>query len=103
MTAEFVKSSDGRSNLRRTVKWYGSSLPLSELPSEVSARLSAQGEVLDLSQHLDTLLALAEHRRPPTGPAALHLPDATEELATRLHVPWTGCRNASNSCATGPS
>jgi 5-methylcytosine-specific restriction protein B len=85
--AEFVKSSDGRSNLRRTVKWYDRSLPLADLPTEVSARLSAQGEVLDLSQHLDTLLALAERRRPTTGGAALHLPDATEELAERLHVP----------------
>ncbi|BBX24036.1 hypothetical protein MTER_34470 [Mycolicibacter terrae] len=85
--AEFVNSSDGRSNLRRPVKWYDSALPLAELPSEVSARLGAQGEVLDLSQHLDTLIALAERRRPPAGAAAMHLPDATAELARRLYVP----------------
>jgi 5-methylcytosine-specific restriction protein B len=85
--AEFVKSSDDRSNLRRPVKWYDNSLPLAELPSEVSARLGAQGEVLDLSQHLDTLIALAERRRPPAGTAAMHLPDATAELARRLYVP----------------
>lgn len=85
--AESVTSSDGRSNLRRTVKWYVTSLPLAELPTEVSARLSAQGEVLDLSQHLDTLRALAERRRPPTGTATLHLPNPTAELATRLNVP----------------
>ncbi|OBG41513.1 McrB family protein [Mycobacterium sp. E3198] len=84
---ESVKSSDGRSNMRRTTKWYGRSLPLSKLPDEVVARLSAQGEVLDLSQHLPTLLALAEHRQPPEGIGAVHLPDATPQLAQRLHVP----------------
>ncbi len=84
---EFVKSSDQRSNLRRTVRWYSRSLPLADLPAEVSARFSAQGEVLDLTQHLDTLVALAEHRQPPKGPASLNLPDATDELATRLNVP----------------
>lgn len=84
---EFVKSSDGRSNLRRTVKWYGSSLPLTKLPDDVTARLSAQGEVLDLSQYVATLVALAEHRQLPKGTANLHLPDATPELAERLNVP----------------
>jgi 5-methylcytosine-specific restriction protein B len=85
--AESVKSSDQRSNLRRTVRWFPGSMPLSELPSEVSARFSAQGEVLDLTQHLDTLVALAEHRPPPKGPASLNVPDATDELAARLNVP----------------
>ncbi|WP_232321135.1 McrB family protein [Mycobacterium shimoidei] len=85
--AEFLKSDDGRSNLRRPVKWYDNSLPLTDLPSEVSARLSAQGEVLDLSQHLETLVALAERRRPPVGTGAVHLADATEDLAKRLYVP----------------
>lgn len=85
--AEYVQSSDGRSNLRRPVKWYDNSLPLTELPDEVAARLGAQGEVLDLSQHLDTLVALAERRQPPAGAAAMHLPDATAGLAERLYVP----------------
>lgn len=85
--AEYVDSSDGRSNLRRTVKWSETALPQADLPPEVSARLSAPGEVLDLSQHLDTLLALAERRRPPARAAALHLRDATADLAERLHVP----------------
>ncbi|TXH28362.1 MAG: AAA family ATPase [Mycobacterium sp.] len=85
--AEYVRSSDGRSNLRRPVKWYDNSLPLAELPDEVAARLGAQGEVVDLSQHLDTLVALAERRQPPAGTAAMHLPDATAELAERLYVP----------------
>jgi 5-methylcytosine-specific restriction protein B len=85
--AESLQSSDGRSNLRRTVRWYGSSLPLSQLPGEVIARLSAQGEVLDLTPHLATLIALAEHRQLPARSATLHLPDATPELAERLNVP----------------
>lgn len=84
---ESVKSSDGRSNLRRTVKWYGSSLPLSRLPDDVAARLSGQGEVLDLTQHLSTLQALAEHKQPPPGGGAVNLPDASPELARSLHVP----------------
>lgn len=84
--AEFVKSSDGRSNLRRTVKWHDRPMQWSELPSEVAARMSAQGEVLDLSQHLDTLLALADRRVRPPRPSSLNLPDASDELATRLHV-----------------
>lgn len=86
-SAESVKSSDQRSNLRRTVRWYPGSIPVSQLPPEVSARFSAQGEVLDLTQHLETLVALAEHRRPPKGPASLNLPNATDELAARLNVP----------------
>ncbi|WP_082962232.1 McrB family protein [Mycobacterium sp. 852014-52144_SCH5372336] len=85
--AESVKSSDQRSNLRRTVRWYPGSMPVSQLPPEVSARFSAQGEVLDLTQHLETLVALAEHRRPPEGPASLNLPNATDDLAARLNVP----------------
>ncbi|WKG04634.1 McrB family protein [Mycolicibacterium sp. HK-90] len=84
--AEFVKSDDGRSNLRRTVKWHDRPLLWSDLPSEVAARMSAQGEVLDLSQHLDTLLALAERRVPTPGASSLNLPDASDDLAARLHV-----------------
>jgi len=84
--ADFVHSSDGRSNLRRSVKWYQHPCRVSDLPGDVAARLNAQGEVLDLSQHLETLIALAERRpqRPKAGEA--NLPDATPELAQRLHA-----------------
>jgi 5-methylcytosine-specific restriction protein B len=84
--AEFTPSSDGRSNLRRSVKWFEHPCPWSDIPSDIAARLSAQGEVLDLSQHLEELLALAERRPPRPGPAAVHLPNATQELADRIHV-----------------
>lgn len=84
--AEFTSSSDGRSNLRRSVKWYERPCLWSEIPSDIAARLSAQGEVLDLSQHLEELLALAERRPRRPGPTAVHLPNATQELADRIHV-----------------
>ncbi len=84
--AEFTSSSDGRSNLRRSVKWFEHSCPWADIPSDIAARLSAQGEVLDLSQHLEELLALAERRRPRPGPVAVHLANATQELADRIHV-----------------
>ena len=84
--AEFTPSSDGRSNLRRSVKWFEHPCPWSDVPSDIAARLSAQGEVLDLSQHLEQLLALAERRPQRSGPAEVHLPDATLELADRIHV-----------------
>ena len=84
--AEFVASTDDRSNLRRSVKWYEHPCRLSDLPGDVAARLSAQGEVLDLSQHLQTLIALAERRPPRPQSGAVDLPDATQDLADRLHV-----------------
>lgn len=84
--AEFVTSSDGRSNLRRSVKWFEHPCSLSEIPTDVAARLSAQGEVLDMSQHLDALVALAERRPAPKVVSGVHLPDANEKLASRIHV-----------------
>ncbi|WNG83731.1 AAA family ATPase [Mycobacterium sp. ITM-2016-00316] len=83
---EFVVSTDGRSNLRRPVKWFDHPCPWSDVPDDVAARLSAQGEVLELSQHLELLTALAE-RKPQRNPSSgVHLRDATSELAGRLHV-----------------
>lgn len=84
--AEYVSSTDGRSNLRRAVDWFDHTCPWSAIPDEIAARLSAQGEVLDLSQHLDVLTALAEQRPGPPSPVAVRLPDATQELADRIHV-----------------
>ncbi|OKH76413.1 ATPase AAA [Mycobacterium sp. SWH-M1] len=83
---ESVNSTDGRSNLRRAAKWFERPCSWSDIPSDISARLSAQGEVLDLSQHLDQLLALAESRSNRPAPETVDLPDATKELADRIHV-----------------
>jgi 5-methylcytosine-specific restriction protein B len=90
--AEFTPSSDGRSNLRRSVEWFERTCPWSEIPDDIAARLSAQGEVSDLSQHLDALQALAESRPRRRDSAPVRLPDATQELADRLHVglDWLG-------------
>nr|WP_090339727.1 AAA family ATPase [Mycolicibacterium malmesburyense]CRL68236.1 ATPase [Mycolicibacterium malmesburyense] len=82
----FVSSSDGRSNLRRSVKWYEHPCRLADLPDDVAARLNAQGEVLDMSQHLQTLIALAERRPSTPRTGEVHLPDASHGLAQRLHV-----------------
>jgi 5-methylcytosine-specific restriction protein B len=83
--AEYASSTDGRSNLRRSVKWFDHACPWSEIPDDIAARLSAQGEVLDLSQHREALEALAE-RRPGPKTGTVHLPDATQKLADELHV-----------------
>lgn len=85
--ASFVESSDGHSTLRRPVQWHTHSVPWSDIPAEIAARLSAQGEVVDLSQHMDELVALAGQRSARPRSSALHLPDATADLGERLHVP----------------
>lgn len=81
-----VRSSDGRSNLRRSVRWYEHPRRLDELPGDVAARLDGQGEVLDLSQNLQAMIALAEHRPQEPRASEAKLPDATEDLAQRIHV-----------------
>jgi len=53
--------------------------------------MSAQGEVLDLSQHLDTLLALADRRIRPARRSTqsqrlLHLSPPLERLISRSSV-----------------
>jgi len=83
--AEYVSSSDGRSNLRRSVKWFEHTCPWDDIPDDIAARLSAQGEVLDLSQHREALDALAQ-RRPGAKLGSVNLPDATQKLADELHV-----------------
>ncbi|MBU3749525.1 MAG: AAA family ATPase [Mycobacterium sp.] len=83
--AEYASSGDGRSNLRRSVKWFEHTCSWSDIPADIAARFSAQGEVLDLSQYREALEALAEHRPGPKS-GSVHLPDATQKLADDLHV-----------------
>ena len=84
--AEYVKSSDGRSNLRRPIHWLPTVVPIERVPDELVARLSAQDDVVDLTQQIDTLTELME-RRDAGGHGRLHLPDADTQLAGKLNVP----------------
>ena len=55
----YVNSEDGRSNLRRTVDWAeGDGVDYAEVPSEISARLQVQHEVVEMTQQLDALEAM---------------------------------------------
>lgn len=89
----YQRSSDDRSNLRRTVAWAGppGGLDYSELPSEITARLKAQRDVIDLTLQGE-LLRPYLHPTPPAQeaenvpPAAVVLRDPTGELAKKLHL-----------------
>jgi 5-methylcytosine-specific restriction enzyme B len=89
----YQRSSDDRSNLRRTVSWIGPSegLDYSELPSEITARLKAQRDVIDLTLQVDLLRPYLDQvpREAATVKASspqVVLPSATDELAKKLHV-----------------
>lgn len=85
--AEFVDSSDGRSNLRRPVKWETRSLPSADLPFEIATRLNRPSEVVDMTAQIDTIRELMGQRPASTPATGLNIPDADAALATRLHVP----------------
>jgi 5-methylcytosine-specific restriction enzyme B len=87
------RSSDDRSNLRRTVSWTGPSegLDYSELPSEITARLKAQRDIIDLTLQIDLLRPYLDQvpQEAATVKASspqVVLPSATDELAKKLHV-----------------
>ncbi|WP_084724771.1 AAA family ATPase [Streptacidiphilus melanogenes] len=103
-------SPDGRSNLRRPVRWRDIAYPYDELPEEVQQKLSMQHDVVELTAVLDLLNALglnpeqieevkAEAVEDPSVelPALptreLDLPQPTQELADRLlihNLNWLG-------------
>ncbi|MBA5845674.1 McrB family protein [Gordonia amicalis] len=85
--AQFIRSSDGRANLRRTVKWESLTHPSKDLPLEIASRLNAHGDVVDMTPQIDAireLMGQRPQRKPATG---VNLPDADDDLADRLHVP----------------
>ncbi|MFT3834582.1 MAG: AAA family ATPase [Micropruina sp.] len=101
--AQYVKSADGLSNLRRSVEWLGEGIDYGDLPGEIKARLQIQYDVVEMTQQLDALERLlgtdASLDEAPgdvltaTAPpprAELRLPAATQDLAGKLHVdlPW---------------
>lgn len=93
--AEYVKSPDGLSNLRRSVEWAPVDFDYSELAGELKARLQVQYDVVELTQQLDllevmlgTAVPALEDEEPASVPVRqpLVLPDATDELGDGLNV-----------------
>ncbi len=94
--AEYVKSTDGLSNLRRAVDWAPEGFDYGDLASEIKARLQVQYDVVEMTQQLDLLekllaaqTAVVEDDEPPAQPVVarpLTLPDATDDLADELNV-----------------
>ncbi|WP_440081588.1 AAA family ATPase [Streptosporangium sp. LJ11] len=86
----FRASVESRANLQRPVEWSNSRAPLDfadDLPDEISAKLATQHDVLDLTEFVEELEALAGPApvRPPVV-RDLVLPDAGAELAEELLV-----------------
>jgi hypothetical protein len=75
----YVDSEDGRSNLRRAVDWAeGNGVDYADLPSEVSARLQVQYEVVEMTEQLDLLEQLIAD-----GPVPDEKPVIERELVFR--------------------
>jgi 5-methylcytosine-specific restriction protein B len=92
--AEYVRSSDLRSNLRRPAEWLNPTgpVPFAHLPSPLPAKLHSQSDVVELTENIaaiESLLAdlgidLAE---PAPAPArALEFAPVTDELAGELLI-----------------
>ena len=92
----YIKSNDGRSNLRRTVEWANpeDAIDFSTLPAALTARLASQHTVVDLTVDLpsvERLLASRSEVEVPdevaaAEPVEARLCDATPELANDLLV-----------------
>ena len=104
--AEYVKSPDGLSNLRRSVAWASEGVDYAELPGEVKARLQIQYDVVEMTQQLEVLEKLlvsqpdTDEEAPPAPAPVLEvelvLPDATDELARSLHVDTSWLKECSD-------
>lgn len=76
--------------LQRAVVWRDLAVSRNDLPADLRARLASGRDVLDVTQQLDSidkLLAGTPPQSVEVEPASIQLPDATPELAERLHVP----------------
>ncbi|WP_406464209.1 AAA family ATPase [Streptomyces sp. NBC_00111] len=99
----FVASVDSRANLRRSAEWRSAGQPLDlidDLPPGVTAKLSTQHDVVDLTEFAEDFARLAglapghdPHRaqdeaepEPPRSDHEIVLLDATKDLADRLYV-----------------
>lgn len=89
--ATYIASDEGRAYLRREVAWVGSSegVDYADLSPGLASRLRVPRNVLDLTQELpelEALVAAEGDAAPLPSPIQLTLPNATKELAGRLHV-----------------
>lgn len=87
--ARYQQSPDGLANLVRDAEWLpGEGTDFADLPAELAARLKVQRDLLDLTQQLDSLLALNSSTEsvPPGTDDELILPSPTDELAESLNV-----------------
>ncbi len=89
--AEYAPSPGGLSNLRRDVDWSPDGHDYGDLAPEIKSRLQVQYDVVEMSQQLELLeelLTPTQVEEPVPSPTVreLALPDATDELAERLHV-----------------
>jgi len=88
------------SRLRRAVDWIPDSIAKSDLPEPVPGMLDKQGDVVDLTNALDALAALArkitdtaedadevDDQPTPQEPLALRIPTVTDDLVAGLHMP----------------
>lgn len=93
---QYVRSGDGRSNLRRGVDWLNPAAPtdFAGLPASLQAKLSSQHAIIDLTNELAMLDRLVgdvadddvAESLDPVATAEADLVDATSALATRLLV-----------------
>ena len=88
---EFTDSPDGRSNLRRTVRWLNPDAPVDydKLDAQFTALLSDQSHVINLTDVLDLIEKLANRPTEEHAPATkreVTLPPVTAELAEQLNI-----------------
>jgi 5-methylcytosine-specific restriction protein B len=92
--AEYVSSSDKRSNLRRTVDWLNDTrpVPFNKLPDPLPAKLHNQSDVVDLTENLSTVekllreLNIAVDAPAPAPQRDLEFRPVNEELANDLMI-----------------
>jgi 5-methylcytosine-specific restriction protein B len=89
--AEFSDSPDGRSNLRRTVRWLNPEAPVdySELGEQFVNKLSDQSHVVNLTDVLDlveTLVTRPAEETTPVGKPEARLAPVTDELVDELLI-----------------
>ena len=92
--AEYVASTDQRSNLRRAVEWLNATqpVPFARLSQPLPAKLHSQSDVVELTddiaavEHLLTELGIPVDAPSPTPARELRFPEISQELAEELLI-----------------